>query len=241
MTYFRLLEDLTPPARRPPDNQLWVSAEIQEAPLASGLWTTIEGPITLSPAVTDPTDPPTYAFSTTNAQFENAWYRIVWTDSVAFAHPSHPFSFVALPPWAPAVADVAALVRSRLKLKGGTRVTNFTEDTIPKASEVQDLVEKASRKVVSKVGFTLTSMDKEQDARQNAALYAAMLVELNYFAEQIDTDRSSYNEMKALWDEWTKDVEEGDIKGDDPTQKGVSFNFAATETVPSDTRGLGKW
>jgi hypothetical protein len=77
MTYLRRLEGYTPPERV---SVHWTSARIEEA--ASPVDTPIPlATITLSPAITNPADPPSYDFETTLATLLVGWYRVVWIDS----------------------------------------------------------------------------------------------------------------------------------------------------------------
>jgi hypothetical protein len=99
--------------------------------------------------------------------------------------------------WAPTVADVGALVRSRTTERGVTgEAGTFTANTRPTASQVDELIEKAVGRVAEKVGADLPSVlwDAAGDV---AALRAAMLVELSFFGDQISQGRSPYNELRA--------------------------------------------
>lgn len=70
-----------PPPRYPPDNALWTTARIDEAPDRAGPWTTIEPAFALAPAVTDPANPPVYSFTTNNSTRTAGWYRVVFSDA----------------------------------------------------------------------------------------------------------------------------------------------------------------
>jgi hypothetical protein len=73
-------EGYTPPARF--DSVPWSQALIQEAPADIGPWTLIDT-INLLPADTDPADPQTRSFTTTNGTAPALWYRVVFADANA--------------------------------------------------------------------------------------------------------------------------------------------------------------
>lgn len=79
-----------PPPRYPPDNAPWTTARIDEAPARTGPWTTIEPAFALNPAVTDPANPPTYSFTTTNSTLTAGWYRVVFSDAAGILAISAP-------------------------------------------------------------------------------------------------------------------------------------------------------
>jgi hypothetical protein len=108
--------------------------------------------------------------------------------------------------WAPEVADVAALIRARTKVRGGEELGTFTDTTIPTAEEVENLIDKAVRRVASKIGVAPCNEDLEADAKDSAALYAAMLVEQSYYPEQTRPDQSAFKSMQSLFNDAIKDL-----------------------------------
>jgi hypothetical protein len=113
--------------------------------------------------------------------------------------------------WRPSLGEVAALLRTRTKVNaqaGGGEAGTFTDDTRPTGDQAETLINIATSYAASRVGTTeALCPDSERTealtsrARGLAAVYAAMLIELSYFPEQINKEISPYKELKKLWDE----------------------------------------
>lgn len=102
--------------------------------------------------------------------------------------------------WRPTVADVGALLRARTKTAGGLRPGTFTDDTEPTAAQVEDLISRAAADVFADLEADPVPLGRHQKARYLTALRAAMYIELSYYPEQVNTDSSIYDELKALYD-----------------------------------------
>lgn len=105
----------------------------------------------------------------------------------------------------PTIAEVAALLRARTKDTNGNEVGTFNGNTRPTNANVEVLIGFAVDKVQSDIGGALCA-DAEaaglpDKVRNAGALYAAMLVELSYFPEQVAAGRSPYDKIKELWAE----------------------------------------
>jgi hypothetical protein len=134
------------------------------------------------------------------------------------------------PDWAPSVSDIGEMLRARTKDTNGNERGTFTPETRPTDDQVTGLIDRAVARVSSRTG---TVPDQLQDAaRSVATLAAACLVELSFFPEQINADRSPYRELKALYDEELTqliadvgEVTSGDDlgSGDDPALPVGSF------------------
>jgi hypothetical protein len=105
--------------------------------------------------------------------------------------------------YSPEPSDVAALLRARTFDDSAEQEGEFSASTRPTATQVETLIELAYGEVSARLG-----QDIEEDsrlfpfARNVVALRAAMAVELSYFPEQNDEDRSTvYKELKALYEE----------------------------------------
>lgn len=112
--------------------------------------------------------------------------------------------------YTPGVAAVAGFIRARTRTRGGDVAGTFNpaaEDgtatqTIPNAEQVEVEIANAIGKVSGKIG---PDIDEKYwpDAARLVALYTAMLTELTYWPEQVNTGRSTYPQLKELWDdEW---------------------------------------
>lgn len=135
---------------------------------------------------------------------------------------------MALNDWKPAIADVGARLRARTKDDMGHELGTFTAETRPTAAEVAELIDEAQQEVASVVG-ELTG-DAEcvnrlwPRAKTRVALYTAMLIELGYYPEQVETGRSPYPALERLYDRSIKVLKdaaqdclggEGEAVGDD--------------------------
>ena len=103
-------------------------------------------------------------------------------------------------PTHPNANEVARLLRARTKDLAGKEAADFTDDTRPTWSEVDDLIDTAEGDVLAQTGTLLSEIDTRA-ARALVTLRAAMLVELSYFPEQVRSDRSAYVEYKRLYDD----------------------------------------
>jgi hypothetical protein len=103
--------------------------------------------------------------------------------------------------WAPALVEVAALVRTRTRDDDGNYLGTFTADTSVTAEEVEALAHYATASVATQIGLSPCSATLKARARGMASLYTAMLIELSYFPEQVGSDRSPYAKYKELFDD----------------------------------------
>jgi hypothetical protein len=187
MTYLRRLEGYTPPERV---SVHWLSARIEEAADPLGTRADISGQITLSPAITDPMSPPTYSFETRTATLPEGWYRVVWRDTNGDETPTEWVQLRALSPYAPTVADIAAILRARAVELGGFRVDTFTDRTVPSAQQVQQLIGLYTPMVFATLGRLddlrcANAGDLRSAARVLAGQRVALEVEASYWPDEI--------------------------------------------------------
>lgn len=110
--------------------------------------------------------------------------------------------------WAPSVADVAALLRTRTKggESGMQELGAFTDDdsgsegTRPTASQVEELIHQAVADVSMRVADGMPEEFADQ-ARGVAAMRAANLVELSYFPEQTGANQTVYQSLRLTYEE----------------------------------------
>lgn len=190
------------PIKGDPTLPNWVNVRVEEATTEEGPWNTVETQL-LDPFPTDPTVATVYniTFSSVNSV---AWYRLVFIDQNGDESvPTAPVLDDGTPhteyPWLPTVAEVALHVRARTRTRGGQQVGTFTVDTIPTDLEVRNLIVQAAERIFGRLGNVPANLTAT--ASSAAAVLAAMLIELSYFPEQINSDRSSYRELKKLFDE----------------------------------------
>lgn len=100
----------------------------------------------------------------------------------------------------PAPNEVASLLRARTTVRGGRTFGEWSDETNPSETQVAQLIEVASTDVAVAVGTDLAPV--YATAARRLMLYrAAMLVELSYYPEQVNADRSAYAQYKELYDE----------------------------------------
>lgn len=110
--------------------------------------------------------------------------------------------------YTPTVASIGALMRARTKTKGGAEAGTFNpassvgtgEETRPTSEGVEEQIGTALGDISGIIGVDLEEKYVEP-ARRVAALRAALLIELSYFPEQVNSDRSPYDQLKVLYDE----------------------------------------
>jgi hypothetical protein len=184
-------------------------------------------------------------------------YIVLWdVDGEDFAHDklivsvSHPAS-VPDPlgvSWRPALPEVAALVRARLKNEFGNELETFSAATRPTADQAELYIDLAVRGIASRIGTTDDLCTDELNARASglAALKAAMLIELTHYPEQVARGASPYKEYAALFKDGVKAFLEqvaedcgggggGDAVGGDGAMP--SFDFSSSlPRVGTETR-----
>jgi hypothetical protein len=197
MGYLVSIEDVTPPARA--DGSPWTGATISEGAEIDGPWNEI-ATFAVSPIDSDPEHPQVRSFATGDAQLTKGWYLLTFTDDVGG---SYKMNALPLFPkvFAPTVADVAVLVRARTVDSAGKVLGTFTLDTKVKPYDVNLLIARACATVSAAAPITIDSEPRLiLQARNVAALWAAMLVELSFFPEQTNTDQSSYENLRQLFE-----------------------------------------
>lgn len=110
--------------------------------------------------------------------------------------------------YTPTVASIGTLLRARTKTKGGAEAGVFnpasaagtSDETRPTAEGVMEYINIALGDVSGIIGADLEEKYVEP-ARRVAALRAALLIELTYWPEQVNSDRSPYDQLKVLYDE----------------------------------------
>lgn len=102
--------------------------------------------------------------------------------------------------YTPEVQDVADHLSARTRDKNGAEAGTFNSDTRPTDEQVERLITKAAGTVSLRIGDDIPAALFEE-AQDVVALRAAMLVELDFYPEQVSSDRSPYAELKELYDE----------------------------------------
>lgn len=146
------------------------------------------------------------SFDVTDAPQQVGWFefefdRVPSNPSVMSDPILSPVSaLVTDPTWAPTINDVADLLFTRTKDSGGNYLGVFSSRTNPTNVRAAHLVNVAQDHVISDLGGNPSAPAKQRNARHLTSLYAAMLVELSHYSEQITRDISPYKELKKLYD-----------------------------------------
>lgn len=222
------------------DDVPWTQATIYEATSADGAWLPLDT-FNLAPVDDDPSNPAPRSFTTENATLEKGWYRVVFSDMNGDLQlPTEAQQNVAPQPNAgflPPVNDVADLLRARTKDNLGNEIGTFTENTRPTSMDVMQMIEKASNGVTAWLDYDIPEEMYEQ-TRTLVTIGAAMLVELSYFPEQVGTDRTAYDELKALYDQGLLALQAAlareqaeEMEGTEFTSGNVRFGFPYAEPI----------
>lgn len=141
--------------------------------------------------------------------------------------------------WAPAVADVGAVLRARTKDTNGNELGTFTPNTRPTDAQVTSLIDTAAGDLASVVGSDLPEVTWPL-AGSVTSIGAAMLVELSYFPEQVATGRSPYDQLAALYEQRLGRLKGAVIEagGDVPDEAGArppAYHFGDVAIIGRDT------
>lgn len=157
--------------------------------------------------------------------------------------------------YTPELTDVAAFIRTRTRTAAGREVGTFNPDsevdtpteTRPTAEQAGLLIETAVDKIEGAVGPDIPDGPSTNDpdsirklAKRVTAILSAMLVELTFFPEQVNSGRSAYPQLKEMFDEDMAEltnaiqavggtaIDPGDTAGDHPLP---SFSFPDTNVL----------
>ena len=109
-----------------------------------------------------------------------------------------------VPDFWPSPTDVAALLRARTQDDQDVEVGDWTDTTRPTVDQVIDLIARAAALVSMRTGALDALPCANADSIREATGYAisiqtAMLIELSYYPEQVDTPRSAYEHYRDLY------------------------------------------
>lgn len=191
-------EDYTPLPRY--DGLPWTHVKIEEAPESGGPWTLIDT-INFADPDADPVHPKTRNFTTNEATLEDGWYRVTFLDQGNnAANPTPSVHRSQSEDYAPTVAQVARHLLSRTRDRWGNEAGTFTASTRPTDTQVLALIQDAITKVADEVGDEIP-VELFDDAADVVAERVAMQIELDYYSDQVNTNRSPYSQLKDLYRE----------------------------------------
>lgn len=122
----------------------------------------------------------------------------------------------------PVVQDVANWLRSRTKDTNGAELGNFTANTRPTAAEVTNMIAMImDDEIIPDLGEDIDPA-LWPSAKRVAALRTALAIELSYYPEQVNTNRSPYNQLNTWFTNSLEGLKlavgltgEGDLPGSD--------------------------
>jgi hypothetical protein len=107
----------------------------------------------------------------------------------------------------PSIRDVSAVLRARTKDKYGNE-GEFNADTRPTGEQVALLIGMATSHITTRYGKDLPD-EYWDSANYVITLLAAKLVEISYYPEQINAERSPYIQINALYQEMLAQLDAG--------------------------------
>lgn len=127
----------------------------------------------------------------------------------------------------PTIYEVATLLRARTKDTAGNEIGTFTHFTRVTASQAEQLVLQARDHVVSQAGLETDVVAAHRTlVRSLVALAAAMLIELSYFPEQVESGKSAYDRYERMFNQRVEQLAK--VTGGTPQR-----SWASLETVSS--------
>lgn len=129
--------------------------------------------------------------------------------------------------YAPALADIGALLRARTKDAGDNELGTFTTGTRPTAAEVQALIDSTLPVVAVRIGADIDEAFRPA-AKRLVALKVAAHIERSYRPETTNSDGSAY---KALVDEYDETLDTLIDAGIKPAFQGYRCQVVPIGTV----------
>jgi len=169
----------------------------------------------------DPTAPPTLERTTDLATLLPGWYRVRFNDAGSGVEYTAPRLFSATS-FRPSTKTVAAYIDNRTVDGDNNFLHDFTTVTIVHVDTVEELISIAEQRILGKLDVDPNVPIPTEDSQVISglvALYAAMLVELTKFSEQIQTNRSPYPHLLELFNQQMIEALEN-IRGVPPGSSG---------------------
>lgn len=122
--------------------------------------------------------------------------------------------------WAPGVDDVGAILRARTMTRNGQVIGTFNSYTTPDDIAVMSLINQACGDVQDAIGPEVNVPPSLYPMADDlAAIGTALLIELSYFPEQINSGRSPYPQLQKQYDDKLKRLQNAIVSlgGERPT------------------------
>jgi hypothetical protein len=126
--------------------------------------------------------------------------------------------------WYPSLDTIAAIIRARLKNQLAGEDATWSDSTRPTAAQVRELIPLAAIDILPCLGDPTTLPIKYHEAVGGVvALRTAMMIELGFFPEQMQADRSAYNEYVTFYSMAKAAI--CSILAEDPDVTTISFDI----------------
>lgn len=135
--------------------------------------------------------------------------------------------------------DVAALLRARTKDSSGRELGEWTDETRPTLEQVTEQIEIAKTLVELDVGRIPDACSL--GASKVIALLASLLVEQAYWPEQVQSERSPYDKLLALFERYRQGLV-ACVAGNQPGGDGGEASWQVYDVcTPYQPCGAGDW
>jgi hypothetical protein len=140
--------------------------------------------------------------------------------------------------WSPGVDDIGVILRARTVTKNGAVVGTFNAYTNPTDIAVMSLINDASSDVQDAIGPEVNVPPSLYSSAEDlASIGAAMMVELGYYPEQVNSGRSPYPQLEKQYDDKLKRLQNAIVSlgGERPTDEAMSpFGAFNGPPIPMD-------
>lgn len=234
-------EDYVPEPRF--DGLPWTQVTIEESASGDGPWTLIDTQA-LNPVDTDPKNPQPRSFTTSLAVVPEGWYRVAFKDAagdILYTDPVQNLEPTQVD-YKPTVGQVARKILSRTRDSYGNLSGNFSATSTPTAEQVIQIIDDVSTEVADLIGDEIPT-PLNDDAANVVALRAAMQIETDFYAEQVNSGRSIYPQLEKQFNSalaaLQKQIEAFDRGSTevDATQQSLSPSYSFPS--PAGLNGVG--
>jgi hypothetical protein len=212
--------DITPPIRY--DGNPWVSVQIQQSSALDQPFSQIDSQ-PLAPADTDPTNPVARNITTAMATSQEGIFALTFFDAAGAS--SQTLIQVMNQPSEirPTVAELGAFMRARTVIagSGGNEAGTFTTQTRPTAAEADQIINQAVDQVLMQIGADIPDRFITQ-ARFATLLYAAQLVEIGFYRNEVNKDQSAFAQYETLFNNTVTGLTSA-IADEDPASPSPGF------------------
>jgi hypothetical protein len=145
---------------------------------------------------------------------------------------------VPISDYTPTVQDVADQIISRTKDQYGNEVGTFNSSTRPTDAQITRFIEEHIGDVANVIGADIPA-EMFEDATTVVAERVAMAIEMNFYPEQVNTNRSPYKQIKEQYEE---DLQRLGLQieiikeGGDPTQVNTEPSRKPVGSFPDQTK-----